>query len=64
MIYYSDALPEGPLKKLFILVENDTKSRLSYITLVAVANDLAALVADFRKIDVNGGKPYLHTFLC
>lgn len=51
---YSDALPEGPLKKLFVLVENDTKSRLSYITLVAVANDLAALVADFRKIDVNG----------
>jgi Ca2+-binding EF-hand superfamily protein len=50
---YSDAIPEGPLKKLFIMVEEDTKSRLSYITLVAVSNDLAALVADFRKIDTN-----------
>jgi len=50
---YADTIPEGPLKKLFQLVENDTKSRLSYITLVAVTNDLAALVNDFRKIDVN-----------
>jgi len=51
---YSNVIPEGPLKKLFQLVEDDDKSRLSYITLVAVSNDLAALVADFRKIDVNG----------
>jgi Ca2+-binding EF-hand superfamily protein len=51
---YADTTPEGPLKKLFALVENDSKSRLSYITLVAVSNDLAALVADFRKIDLNG----------
>jgi len=50
---YADAIPEGPLKKLFVLVEEDTKSRLSYITLVAVSNDLAALVSDFRKIDTN-----------
>jgi len=50
---YADAIPEGPLKKLFVMVEEDTKSRLSYITLVAVSNDLAALVADFRKIDLN-----------
>jgi len=49
----ADAIPEGPLKKLFVMVEEDTKSRLSYITLVAVSNDLAALVADFRKIDLN-----------
>jgi len=53
LLKYSDTIPEGPLKKLFILVEEDTKSRLSYITLVAVSNDLAALVADFRKIDTN-----------
>lgn len=46
-------IPEGPLKKLFVMVENDSKGRMSYITLVAVANDLAALVADFRKIDTN-----------
>lgn len=51
---YADTIPEGPIKKLFVMVENDTKGRLSYITLVAVSNDLAALVADFRKIDVNG----------
>jgi len=51
---YADSIPEGPLKNLFLLVENDTKSRLSYITLVAVSNDLAALVNDFRKIDANG----------
>jgi len=51
---YSDAIPEGPLRKLFIMVEEDTKGRLSYISLVAVSNDLAALVADFRKIDANG----------
>jgi len=50
---YADAIPEGPLKKLFVLVESDSKARLSYITLVAVSNDLAALVADFRKIDLN-----------
>jgi len=50
---YGDNIPEGPLKNLFIMVENDTKGRLSYITLVAVSNDLAALVADFRKIDLN-----------
>jgi len=51
---YSSVIPEGPLKQLFQLVEGDNKSRLSYITLVAVSNDLAALVADFRKIDLNG----------
>jgi len=51
---YSTDLPEGPLRKLFTLVEEDNKSRLSYISLVAVSNDLAALVADFRKIDTNG----------
>jgi len=50
---YADNIPEGPLKKLFVMVENDNKGRLSYITLVAVSNDLAALVADFRKIDTN-----------
>jgi len=50
---YADKVPEGPLKNLFVLVEEDTKGRLSYITLVAVSNDLAALVADFRKIDTN-----------
>jgi Ca2+-binding EF-hand superfamily protein len=51
---YDTVLPEGPLKKLFVMVENDQKGRMSYITLVAVANDLAALVGDFRKIDLNG----------
>jgi len=51
---YADNIPEGPLKKLFVMVENDSKGRMSYITLVAVSNDLAALVADFRKIDTNG----------
>jgi len=51
---YNTTMPEGPIKKLFHLVEADSKGRMSYITLVAVANDLAALVADFRKIDVNG----------
>jgi len=51
---HASAIPEGPLKKLFVMVENDSKGRMSYITLVAVANDLAALVADFRKIDTNG----------
>jgi Ca2+-binding EF-hand superfamily protein len=50
---YASAIPEGPLKKLFVMVENDNRGRMSYITLVAVANDLAALVADFRKIDTN-----------
>jgi len=50
---YADTIPEGPLKKLFVMVENDNKGRLSYITLVAVSNDLCALVADFRKIDTN-----------
>jgi len=53
LVKYSQTIPEGPLKKLFQLVEDDTKGRLSYITLVAVSNDLAALVADFRKIDLN-----------
>jgi len=51
---YAPTIPEGPLKKLFQMVEEDKKGRLSYITLVAVSNDLAALVADFRKIDSNG----------
>jgi Ca2+-binding EF-hand superfamily protein len=51
---YNLALPEGALKKLFTLVEEDTKGRLSYITVVGVANDLAALVGDFRIIDTNG----------
>jgi len=51
---YAPSIPEGPLKKLFQLVEEDKRSRLSYITLVAVSNDLAALVNDFRKIDING----------
>jgi len=51
---YNLALPEGALKKLFTLVEEDTKGRLSYITVVGVANDLTALVGDFRTIDTNG----------
>jgi len=34
-----------------VMVENDRKGRMSYVTLVAVANDLAALVSDFRVID-------------
>jgi len=51
---YNLALPEGALKKLYTLVEEDTKGRLSYITVVGVANDLAALVGDFRIIDTNG----------
>jgi len=51
---YNLALPEGALKKLYTLVENDTKGRLSYITVVGVANDLTALVGDFRLIDTNG----------
>jgi len=51
---YNLALPEGALKKLFALVEEDTKGRLSYITVVGVANDLTALVGDFRIIDTNG----------
>jgi len=51
---YNLALPEGALKKLFTLVEEDTKGRMSYITVVGVANDLAALVGDFRGIDANG----------
>lgn len=51
---YNLAMPEGALKKLFTLVEDDTKGRMSYITVVGVANDLAALVADFRLIDTNG----------
>jgi len=54
LVKYAPTLPDGPLKKLFQLVEDDKKGRLSYITLVAVSNDLAALVADFRKIDSNG----------
>lgn len=53
MVKYSNTLPEGSLRKLFELVENDTKGRMSYVTMVAVANDLAVLVADFRKIDAN-----------
>eukprot|EP01111_Echinosteliopsis_oligospora_P012065 TRINITY_DN40_c0_g2_i1.p1 TRINITY_DN40_c0_g2~~TRINITY_DN40_c0_g2_i1.p1 ORF type:complete len:508 (-),score=164.84 TRINITY_DN40_c0_g2_i1:45-1568(-) len=53
MVKYSNTMPEGALKKLFELVENDTKGRMSYVTMVAVANDLAVLVADFRKIDTN-----------
>lgn len=51
---YNLALPEGALKKLFNLVEEDTKGRMSYITVVGVANDLTALVSDFRNIDTNG----------
>jgi Ca2+-binding EF-hand superfamily protein len=51
---YNLAIPEGALKKLFTLVEEDTKGRLSYITVVGVANDLTALVGDFRLIDTNG----------
>jgi len=51
---YNLALPEGALKKLFALVEEDTKGRMSYITVIGVANDLTALVGDFRKIDTNG----------
>jgi len=54
MSKYNAAMPEGALKKLFQLVEADTKGRMSYITVVGVANDLAALIADFRKIDLNG----------
>lgn len=51
---YNLGLPEGALKKLYNLVEEDTKGRLSYITVVGVANDLTALVGDFRTIDTNG----------
>jgi len=51
---YNLALPDGALKKLYTLVESDTKGRLSYITVVGVANDLTALVSDFRVIDTNG----------
>jgi len=51
---YNLALPEGALKRLYTLVEEDTKGRLSYITVVGVANDLTALVSDFRSIDTNG----------
>lgn len=51
---YNLATPEGSLKKLFQLVEEDTKGRMSYITVVGVANDLTALVGDFRKVDTNG----------
>jgi len=51
---YNLAIHEGALKKLFTLVEEDTKGRMSYITVVGVANDLTALVGDFRTIDTNG----------
>jgi Ca2+-binding EF-hand superfamily protein len=51
---YNLSIPEGALKKLFSLVEEDTKGRMSYITVVGVANDLSALVGDFRSIDANG----------
>lgn len=51
---YNLSMPEGALKRLFALVEEDTKGRLSYITVVGVANDLTALVSDFRVIDTNG----------
>jgi len=51
---YEASEPRGNLKKLFQIVENDKKNRISYITVVALANDLAALVGDFRKIDTNG----------
>jgi len=51
---YNLNIPEGSLKKLFTLVEEDTKGRMSYITVVGVANDLTALVGDFRIIDTNG----------
>jgi len=50
---YEANLPDGALKKLFQLVEKDTKGRMSYITMIAVANDLVALVGDFRAIDAN-----------
>jgi len=51
---YNLNLPDGALKKLYTLVEEDTKGRMSYITVVGVANDLSALVGDFRIIDTNG----------
>jgi len=51
---YNLSIPEGALKKLYALVEEDTKGRMSYITVVGVANDLTALVGDFRNIDTNG----------
>lgn len=51
---YNLNTPEGALKKLFQLVEEDTKGRMSYITVVGVANDLTALVGDFRTVDLNG----------
>jgi len=51
---YTDAMPDGALKKLFLLVENDTKGRMSYITVIGVTNDLVALIGDFRKLDLNG----------
>jgi len=51
---YNLTIPDGALKKLYALVEEDTKGRMSYITVVGVANDLTALVGDFRIIDTNG----------
>jgi len=50
---YEANIPDGALKKLFQLVEQDKKGRMSYITMIAVANDLTALVGDFRGIDAN-----------
>jgi len=40
------------MQKLYVIV--DTKARMSYDTLVAVASDICALVSDFRTINTNG----------
>jgi len=51
---YNLTIAEGAMKRLYTLVEEDTKGRMSYITVVGVANDLTALISDFRIIDSNG----------
>ena len=51
---YLDSTPSEVLvKKLFVMVENVSKDRMSYITLVVEDFFLAALVLDFRKINTN-----------
>eukprot|EP01111_Echinosteliopsis_oligospora_P006985 TRINITY_DN214_c0_g1_i1.p1 TRINITY_DN214_c0_g1~~TRINITY_DN214_c0_g1_i1.p1 ORF type:complete len:328 (-),score=101.90 TRINITY_DN214_c0_g1_i1:327-1232(-) len=50
---YSVTPPKGAMGRLFELVEKDTKGRMSQATVASVENDLASLVADFRRIDTN-----------
>jgi len=50
---YTTTMPKGALGRLFGLVANDTKGRLSEATFASIDNDLSSLVADFRKIDEN-----------